>query len=123
MPGPVALVDCNNFYASCERLFQPGLRGKPVVVLSNNDGCVIARECELHCGLHLADDTVIATLRDDELLLTHLNHVEEPIVLARTGYSALMSKDPCDCGAATARLGCLTPVRTRVRAASPGSTD
>lgn len=87
------------------------------------DGCVIARECELHCGLHLADDTVIATLRDDELLLTHLNHVEEPIVLARTGYSALMSKDPCDCGAATARLGCLTPVRTRVRAASPGSTD
>lgn len=38
MSGPVALVDCNNFYASCERLFQLGLRGKPVVVLSNNDG-------------------------------------------------------------------------------------
>ena len=43
---PVALVDCNNFYASCERLFQPRLRGKPVVVLSNNDGCVIARRNE-----------------------------------------------------------------------------
>lgn len=41
-----ALVDCNNFYASCERVFQPGLRGKPVVVLSNNDGCVIARSNE-----------------------------------------------------------------------------
>ena len=41
-----ALVDCNNFYASCERLFQPHLNGKPVVVLSNNDGCVIARSDE-----------------------------------------------------------------------------
>ena len=46
MSGPVALVDCNNFYASCERVFQPDLRGKPVVVLSNNDGCVIARSNE-----------------------------------------------------------------------------
>jgi DNA polymerase V len=42
----LALVDCNNFYASCERLFQPRLRGRPVVVLSNNDGCVIARSNE-----------------------------------------------------------------------------
>ena len=41
-----ALVDCNNFYASCERLFQPHLNGQPVVVLSNNDGCVIARSDE-----------------------------------------------------------------------------
>jgi DNA polymerase V len=40
------LVDCNNFYVSCERLFQPMLHGKPVVVLSNNDGCVIARSDE-----------------------------------------------------------------------------
>src|SRR5271170_7444744 len=44
--APIALVDCNNFYASCERVFQPALRGKPVVVLSNNDGCVIARSNE-----------------------------------------------------------------------------
>ncbi|REA58177.1 SOS mutagenesis and repair protein UmuC [Dyadobacter luteus] len=41
-----ALVDCNNFYASCERLFRPDLVGKPIVVLSNNDGCVIARSQE-----------------------------------------------------------------------------
>ena len=41
-----ALVDCNNFYASCERVFQPNLRDKPIVVLSNNDGCVIARSNE-----------------------------------------------------------------------------
>lgn len=41
-----ALVDCNNFYASCERVFRPELNGKPIVVLSNNDGCVIARSNE-----------------------------------------------------------------------------
>lgn len=42
----IALVDCNNFYASCERLFQPELQHRPIVVLSNNDGCVIARSDE-----------------------------------------------------------------------------
>ena len=41
-----ALADCNNFYASCERVFNPALNGKPIVVLSNNDGCVIARSNE-----------------------------------------------------------------------------
>lgn len=41
-----ALVDCNNFYASCQRVFNPGLNGQPVVILSNNDGCVIARSNE-----------------------------------------------------------------------------
>ncbi len=41
-----ALVDCNNFYASCERVFQPQLVGRPIVVLSNNDGCVVARSNE-----------------------------------------------------------------------------
>lgn len=41
-----ALVDCNNFYASCERLFRPDLRCKPIIVLSNNDGCVVARSNE-----------------------------------------------------------------------------
>lgn len=41
-----ALVDCNNFYASCERVFRPELNQKPIVILSNNDGCVIARSNE-----------------------------------------------------------------------------
>ena len=40
------LIDCNNFYASCERVFNPSLNWRPVVVLSNNDGCVIARSSE-----------------------------------------------------------------------------
>jgi DNA polymerase V len=42
----IALVDVNNFYASCERLFRPELRGRPVVVLSNNDGCMVSRSPE-----------------------------------------------------------------------------
>ena len=41
-----ALIDCNNFYASCERVFRPDLREVPIIVLSNNDGCVIARSNE-----------------------------------------------------------------------------
>jgi len=41
-----ALVDCNNFYVSCERVFQPSLQHRPVVVLSNNDGCIVARSNE-----------------------------------------------------------------------------
>ena len=51
-----ALVDCNNFYASCERVFQPRLDGRPVVVLSNNDGCVIARSNESKAlGIEMGD--------------------------------------------------------------------
>ncbi len=47
MTTPIfALVDCNNFYASCEKLFRPDLADTPVVVLSNNDGCVVARSKE-----------------------------------------------------------------------------
>lgn len=43
----IGLIDCNNFFASCERLFRPDLRRKPVVVLSSNDGCVVARSQEI----------------------------------------------------------------------------
>ncbi|GAA4295761.1 Y-family DNA polymerase [Nibribacter koreensis] len=54
MTSLFALVDCNNFYASCERVFQPQLNGKPIVVLSNNDGCVIARSNEAKaCGIQM----------------------------------------------------------------------
>ena len=42
----LALVDCESFYASCERIFRPDLKHIPIVVLSNNDGCVIARSIE-----------------------------------------------------------------------------
>jgi len=46
MKSIFALVDCNNFYVSCERVFEPSLQNKPVVVLSNNDGCVVSRSDE-----------------------------------------------------------------------------
>ncbi len=46
MKSLIALVDCNNFYASCERLFNPPVRNRPVIVLSNNDGCIVARSEE-----------------------------------------------------------------------------
>ena len=51
-----ALVDCNNFFVSCERVFRPDLQRRPVVVLSNNDGCVIARSNEAKAlGLKMGD--------------------------------------------------------------------
>ncbi|MGJ0492820.1 hypothetical protein [Methylobacter sp.] len=43
MASLLALVDCNNFYVSCERVFRPDLWDKPVAVLSNNDGCIVSR--------------------------------------------------------------------------------
>ena len=46
-PPLIALVDCNNFYVSCERVFRPDLNYKPVAVLSNNDGCIVARSQEV----------------------------------------------------------------------------
>jgi DNA polymerase V len=53
---PIALVDCNNFYVSCERVFNPNLEGKPVVVLSNNDGMAVARSAEVKAlGIKMAE--------------------------------------------------------------------
>lgn len=53
---PIALVDCNNFYVSCERVFNPKLEGKPVVVLSNNDGVAVARSAEARAlGIKMAE--------------------------------------------------------------------
>ncbi|MCK7555791.1 Y-family DNA polymerase [Chitinophaga sedimenti] len=64
----IALVDCNNFYASCERLFDPRLKGKPVVVLSNNDGCVIARSDEAKA---LGIEMGTPAFQVETLLVTH----------------------------------------------------
>ncbi|MBI4648839.1 MAG: hypothetical protein HY738_20180, partial [Bacteroidia bacterium] len=51
-----ALVDCNNFYVSCERAFNPSLNGKPVIVLSNNDGCIISRSDQAKAlGIKMAE--------------------------------------------------------------------
>jgi len=67
-----ALVDCNNFYASCERVFRPDLNGKPVVVLSNNDGCVIARSNEAKAlGIPMG----APAFQYEEIFRTHHVHV------------------------------------------------
>ncbi|HEM7991958.1 TPA: DNA polymerase V subunit UmuC, partial [Citrobacter koseri] len=50
-----ALVDVNSFYASCETVFRPDLKGRPVVVLSNNDGCVIARSAAAKSFVKMGD--------------------------------------------------------------------
>jgi DNA polymerase V len=63
-----ALVDCNNFYVSCERLFDPALNNVPVVVLSNNDGCVVARSPEAKAlGIKMA----VPAFQIEELIKTH----------------------------------------------------
>ncbi|MGZ5055096.1 MAG: Y-family DNA polymerase [Methylobacter sp.] len=55
MPPLIALVDCNNFYVSCERVFRPDLIGKPIAVLSNNDGCIVSRSQEVkNLGISMA---------------------------------------------------------------------
>src|SRR6476660_10265944 len=56
-----AIVDCNSFYCSCERVFRPDLENRPVVVLSNNDGCIISRSDEAkNLGVKMASPYFIA---------------------------------------------------------------
>jgi DNA polymerase V len=63
MTAPIALIDCNNYYVSCERAFDASLTGVPVIVLSNNDGCAIARSAEAKAlGIKMGDP--IHHLRD-----------------------------------------------------------
>jgi len=78
MSRPIALVDCNNFYASCERLFQPALRGVPVVVLSNNDGCVIARSNEAKA---------LGIVMGDPWHLVRDRHADSGIVVRSSNYT------------------------------------
>lgn len=59
----IGLIDCNNFYAFCERIFRPDLQHKPIVVLSNNDGCIIARSEEAK-ALHIDMASAFYKVRD-----------------------------------------------------------
>jgi DNA polymerase V len=72
-----ALIDCNNFYASCERVFNPILNGLPVVVLSNNDGCVIARSNEakkLNIKMGTPAFQVLALVKSHQLQMFSSNY-------------------------------------------------
>jgi DNA polymerase V len=56
MDETFGIIDCNNFYVSCERVFRPDLEGKPVIVLSNNDGCAVAWSAEAKAlGIKMGD--------------------------------------------------------------------
>lgn len=68
---PIALIDCNSFYASCERIFRPDLKGRPIVVLSNNDGCIVAMSSEAK-GLNIPRGTPLFQLQN----LFRANNVE-----------------------------------------------
>ena len=81
----IGLIDCNNFYVSCERVFQPRLRKRPVVVLSNNDGCVIARSNEakalglkmgtpLFKAQHLVEEYDVAVYSSNYILYGDMSH-------------------------------------------------
>ncbi|MEQ3692983.1 MAG: translesion error-prone DNA polymerase V subunit UmuC [Thalassolituus sp.] len=72
-----ALIDCNNFYASCERLFRPDLVGQPIVVLSNNDGCIVARSAEakaLNINMAVPVHQILGTLRQHGVRMFSSNY-------------------------------------------------
>ena len=73
-----ALVDCNNFYVSCERVFRPDLNGRPVVVLSNNDGCIISRSEEAkQLGIKMGEPAfkIAAFLEQNKVTVFSSNYV------------------------------------------------
>ena len=86
-----ALVDCNNFFVSCERVFRPELEGKPVVVLSNNDGCAVSMSNEAK-ALGIKRGSPYFRFRD----LAEANGVGEPPPLRRhVAPCDAYSQGPC----------------------------
>lgn len=101
-----ALIDCNNFYVSCERLFNPKLEGKPVVVLSNNDGCVVSRSSEakalgvkmgvpLYQINALVKSAGIVTLSSNYALYGDLSNRIMSILSGFSPYQEIYSIDEC----------------------------
>jgi hypothetical protein len=82
------------------------------------DGAIIARECEVHDGLHIEELVAILQLQDDELLVTQLTASETPVVRARTGLTGELVTGHCECGVETLRLRRLTPLRVKTAAAT-----
>ncbi|KJS38091.1 MAG: DNA repair nucleotidyltransferase [Rhodospirillaceae bacterium BRH_c57] len=101
-----AIVDCNNFYVSCERLFRPDLEGRPVVVLSNNDGCAVARSNEAKAlGIamgepafkirHLVDSHGLVMLSSNYALYGDLSSRVMEILADHAPASEVYSIDEC----------------------------
>ena len=89
-----ALADCNNFFASCERVFRPDLQGKPVIVLSNNDGCAVARSNEAKAlGIRMGDPffKIRHIVEKNNVAVFSGNMARIPAV--RNTFSALLEKN------------------------------
>lgn len=81
-----ALCDVNSFYASCETVFRPDLRGRPVVVLSNNDGCVIARSTEAKAaGITMGEPFLSKRIYSGALVLFVLAVITSSMLICQTG--------------------------------------
>jgi hypothetical protein len=81
------------------------------------DGAVLARECEVHDGLHLDPSAAIAEIHEGELVVTQLTAFEDPILRVRTGIAAEVETDPCECGLESPRLRNLAEMRPKARVA------
>jgi hypothetical protein len=82
------------------------------------NGSVIARECEVHDGLHIDESAAILQLHEDELLATQLEGSGGPVIRARTGLTAEIVTGPCECGAETPRLRGLAAAGTKPASAA-----
>lgn len=91
------LVEGNNFYASCERVFQPAPRGVPLVVLSNNDGCAIARSAEAK-ALGIQQDLFAPAVAGDRKLMETLDQINRKFGRGVAGLGASGWKDKPDWG-------------------------
>ena len=100
----IALIDCNNFFCSCERVFQPHLNNKPVIVLSNNDGCVVARSEQVKAmgipmGIpifkiqHLIDRHDIQLFSSNFALYADMSHRIQNIVADQSSQYQIYSVD------------------------------
>jgi phenylacetate-coenzyme A ligase PaaK-like adenylate-forming protein len=78
-------------------------------------GAVLARECEVHDGLHIDENAAIFQIHAGELIATQLTAFEDPILRVRTGWTAELVREHCECGAETARLRNLLPAPERIR--------
>ncbi len=81
------------------------------------DGTVIARECEVHDGQHIDEAAAICEKDGNELIVTQLTSFEEPILRIRTGLTAMIATEHCECGAETPRLRGLTSIHAKGRLA------
>jgi len=88
--------------------------------LRGPDGKVLARECEVHDGLHLAEPVITPRLEDRELVLLHLDSAADHLVRTQTGVSAEIVNDHCECGSETPRLRKLISLHPKAAATAGG---